>query len=109
MRKIVEGVKDATGSFLPLPKLSDPAAEIKKEEPVPDNISIDALLATGLNAIYRTMRFLMGEIASSAGPTRETIMNLKDVMTMLHDLKKKEQDLLDDISDEELEKMSRKK
>lgn len=107
MRKIVEGIKDDTGSFIPLPKLQTPP--VKTEDPIPESISIDALLSTGLNAIYRTMRYLMGEISSPGGPSRETIMNLKDIMSMLHDLKKKEQDLMDDFSDEDLEKLSKKK
>lgn len=107
MRKIVEGVKDATGSFLP--RLPSPPVESPKEDAVPDTISIDSMLNASLTSLYRILRHINGEISSPAGPTRETIQNLKDVMTMLHELKKKEQDLLDDISDEELEKMSRKK
>lgn len=106
MRKIVEGVKDSKGSFLPpLPPVK---VEAPKEEAIPDTISIDNMLNTSLTSLYRILRHINGEISSPAGPTRETIQNLKDVMTMLHELKKKEQDLLNEISDEELEKLSKK-
>lgn len=106
MRKIVEGIKDTTGSFLPP---SRPVyVEIIKDALVPDTISIDNMLNTSLTSLYRILRHINGEISSPAGPTRETIQNLKDVMTMLHELKKKEQDLLNEISDEELEKLSKK-
>ena len=104
MRKIVEGVKDATGSFLP--RLPEPKAEAPQRESIPDTISIDSMLNTSLTSLYRILRHITAEI--TAGPTRETIQNLKDVVTMLHELKKKEQDLLTEISDEELEKLSKK-
>lgn len=106
MRKIVEGVKDSKGSFLPPAPIV--TVEPPKPEVIPSTISIDSMLNTSLTSLYRILRHINGEISSPAGPNRETIQNLKDVMTMLHELKKKEQDLLTEISDEELEKLSKK-
>lgn len=72
-----------------------------------DDISIDSLMMKGLNAINKLMVIIHTDI-STMMPSRETIMNLKDCMTMLHELKKKEQDLLDNMSDEDLENLAKK-
>ena len=81
----------------------------KQEAPsIPTDISIDDLMSRGLQAIYGTMRAIMADVATGA-PSRETVMNLKDIMAMLHDLKKKEQELLDNLSDEQLAELLKKK
>lgn len=79
-------------------------AERQEVKPAPTDISIDDLMARGLQAIYGTMRAINADVATGA-PSRETVMNLKDVMAMLHDLKKKEQELLDNMSDDQLQEL----
>lgn len=96
-RKIIGGIKDENGAYQPLPK---------KEVPSTD-VSIDGLLNAGLQAIKQTMKSIHDEL-NLGSPSRETVMNLKDVMAMLRDLKKDEKDILADISDEQLEKMMKK-
>jgi hypothetical protein len=81
--------------------------KVKTPEPEPlslrTDVSIDSLLNKGLLAIERTMKNLA---TKSCGPglEREDVMNLKDLMVMLSDLKEKEQDVLESMSDEELKK-----
>ena len=71
---------------------------------IPTDISIDDLMGKGLRAIYGTMRAIMADVGTGH-PSRETVMNLKDIMAMLHDLKKKEQELLNNLTDEQLEEI----
>lgn len=75
---------------LPMPYLSD-------------DVSIDDLMSKGLKAMYGIMRVVNAEVESGA-PSRNTVMNLKDVMSILQVLKKDERDVLDALSVPELEK-----
>lgn len=70
----------------------------------PDS-SIDDILKKGLYQIQCLMRVVSRDI-QSGNPHRNTVMNLKDCMAMLMELKKHEQELLDNLSDEELEKLA---
>ncbi len=74
----------------------------------PETTDIDSLLHCGLRNISRLMNIVSKE-ASMGILQRETVQNLKDLMFMLSDLKKKESDLLDSLSDEELERISSRK
>lgn len=85
--KTVPGVKDDSGAF------------VKEAR----DLSIDGLMKQGLEALHDVMRSCRKE-ASMAMPSRECVMNLKDCMAMLHQLKEKEQEILDGMSDEDLGK-----
>ncbi len=102
-RKIVDGVKDENGMYL---KVS-PKVEVKE---VPDyiDLSIDDLIKRGIRSIYGILKAVEQDVGTGA-PERETVMNLRDVMTMLKELKKDERDFLDGLSDEELTKLAEKK
>ena len=95
-RYVTHSPKDENGSYL---KLSP-----EKDTPASD-ISIDSLLQKGLLAIDRTMKAILMDTATGT-PSRESIMNLKDVMAMLHELKKKEEELLGNLSEDELKKLA---
>lgn len=86
------------------------APKINKGITDDEHLSIDILMRAGLVAINRTLHALMQDINKSGPtpPSRETIQSLKDVMAMLRDLKKDEKDLLENMTDEELEKMKTK-
>jgi hypothetical protein len=66
---------------------------------------IDELLKRGLSNISKMMK-IISEQATEGTFDRDTVQNLKDLMTMLKDLKKQQQDLLDTMSDAELEKLA---
>lgn len=68
--------------------------------------SVDSLLETGLQTLGRAMQAVNLEIFN-AGPSRESINNLKDIMAMLHEIKKREAELTKDLSEDELVELVR--
>lgn len=74
---------------------------------LPDDISIDDLMSKGLKAMYGIMRSVNADVSSGA-PSRNTVMNLKDLMGILQILKKEERDILAAMSEEELESIAKK-
>lgn len=87
----VPGVKDASGTYLIQGK----------------DLSIDALMQEGLATLHDVMKACRRE-ASNGSPSRESVQNLKDAMAMLHQLKEKESEILDELSDAELEEAATK-
>lgn len=69
--------------------------------------SIDLLMAKGLTALERTLNSVLLATNDGRPPERDDILNLRDCMSMLHDLKAKEQELLESLSDEELERIAK--
>ncbi len=69
--------------------------------------SIDLLMAKGLTALERTLNSVLQATNDGRPPQRDDILNLRDCMSMLHDLKAKEQELLESLSDEDLERISK--
>jgi hypothetical protein len=102
-RRLVTGTKDSNGAYI-TEQVSPPGPAPLPSDVITD-ISIDSLLNRGLRAIYGLMRAIETDIGTGA-PSRETVQNLKDALGMLKDLKKDEKDLLDELSDEQLEKMA---
>ena len=101
MKKIVPpaltGTKDAAGAFVKeSPGPSAPTIDLTG----PD-VAIDTLLKRALGTIERIMKACSQE-ASTGAPSRESVQNLKDCVAMLHTLKEKEDEILDEMSDEEL-------
>lgn len=94
-RILVGSQKDAQGAYIP--SISGDV-NIK---PALTDLSIDQLLNKGLLAIQRVVEAALKD-ASTGCPQREHVMNLKDCMGMLHELKKKEQELLDEMDEDEL-------
>lgn len=102
MRKVVGYTKDENGIFVKdKPKVSPPSPEAN-----PADISIDSLIGIGLLGLDRLMKSILRHITAETYE-RDTVMNLKDVMTMLHSLKAIEKEQLAELSDEDLEKMSK--
>jgi hypothetical protein len=95
VKKIIQhSLKDESGSFI--------KPDVPPEERDDPDLSIDTLLTRGLNTIDRVMKLVSREVSTGVA-SRESVMNLKDCMLMLHDLKEKEQELLESLSDAELE------
>lgn len=104
------GVKDENGIYLPSTPPELKAAvrgvlESTKTKLVED-ISIDSLLHRGFRTIHGIIRAIEIDVGTGA-PSRETIMNLKDVMAMLKDLKKEEREFLESLSDEDLVRLNK--
>lgn len=83
------------------------ASKSSTSTPSPEEVSIDDLMSKGLKAMYGVMRAVNADAASGA-PSRNTVMNLKDLMSMLKELKKEEQNVLSVMSEEDLEKIVKK-
>jgi hypothetical protein len=66
-------------------------------------VTIDDLIIKGKSAIEALMRLIASEIRTGV-VERDTVMNLKDCMAMLFELKKKEKEFFANATDEELEK-----
>jgi hypothetical protein len=90
--------------------------QLKEKEPVkvqaPDpaiiDISLDDLLGKSLLILYREIRNLL--IESSGGKLdKDSSQNLRDYIKLLNELKTKEKDVLNTLSDEELEKLLQEK
>lgn len=88
--RTIPGAKDASGAYLPETR----------------DLSIDSMMKEGLETLYDVMKACRKE-ANAGMPSRECVMNLKDVMAMLHQLKEKEQEILEQMSDEDLEKATK--
>ena len=82
----VPGVKDDSGAYVVQGK----------------DLSIDSLMQEGLAAIHGVMQACRRE-AANGNPSRESVMNLRDVMAMLKTLKESEAELMEQLTDEELE------
>lgn len=113
MKKVIPGYKNENGVYIKEPKAeSEPHPEgttppYSQKSLIPADLSIDDLMKSGLENIWGIMRAIKVDVGTGL-PSRETVQNLKDVMTMLHELKKKEKELLDNLSDEELEELLKK-
>jgi len=94
------GVKDENGSYLPsTPIKKAPAVEV-------EDVSIDSLLHRAFRTIHGIIRAIEVDVGTGS-PSRETIMNLRDVMAMLKELKKEEREFIDSLSDEDLVKLNK--
>jgi hypothetical protein len=97
VKKIINpSIKDENGIYN---KNVDPGSST-----IVTDLSIDKLLQEGLINIYGIMRAIKADVGTGM-PSRESVMNLKDIMAMLRDLKKDEKDLIEKLSDEELENL----
>lgn len=72
---------------------------VREDSPDP---SIDSMLKRGLENLDRLMRVITKDL-STGSPSRETVMNLKDAMSMLQTLKEREEEILEEMTDEELD------
>ncbi len=80
-------------------------AEAKDKAPplaASEHLSIDNILRKGLESLDKMMDIVHAE---SQNPSRETVQNLKDLMSILKELKKEEREFLDSLSDDALEKL----
>lgn len=111
-KRSIPGLKDENGIYYkdisPLDGHVPPATP-PLDPDAPAVLSIDYQLEQGLIVIDRLMRRIKSEIRSGEPIPRETVQNLHDVMRMLHELKKKEAEILDKMSLEDLKKAAENK
>lgn len=99
----VPGVKDDKGAYVPAVvgafKYEGPLA-IKEPDP---EVSLDDILGKQLLALARVTKQLV-MASSGGGMTKDEIQSLATCIKVTMDLKAKEKELLDTLTDEELEK-----
>lgn len=86
---------------------SAPAPDGLAPMPTDEQLNIDALMKQGLQSICGVLRACLLESRTSA-PSRESIQNLKDAMAMLHELKDREEEDMERLTDEQLEELANK-
>jgi len=99
MRKIINSPKDSNGAYLP----QEPAPKPAPEELIETNL--DKLLEKQLKALSKVTSMLF--LASSSGLTKDEIQSLNTCIKLTMELKAKEKELLDGLTDEELEKLAK--
>lgn len=93
--KAIFGLKDETGAYV-----KEDKPEIQKDPPTSD-ISSDDLLSKQLLIIYRQTRALLEE--STLGLlSKDSQTALVQLVNMTFEFKKKERELLDNMSDEQI-------
>jgi len=91
---IVEPLKDELGAYVKPPIAEKPS--------IPSDLSIDEEMDKGLLAIHRLMKQVNEDVVARSN-LKETVVILKACMDMLRDLKKAETDLLDTLSEDQLQ------
>ncbi len=71
----------------------------------PPSISIDNTIRDCLICVKRIVTKITEDTAGGRMPPRETVQTLKDCLTMLMEAKKKEHEILDTLSETDLQKM----
>ena len=102
MRKLIDPAKAAA-----VDRIVENSKPIRKElssEPIAADISLDDLIGKSLLILYRETRALLEE--SSAGKlSKDSAVCVRDNLKLLKELKEKEKSVLDNLTDEELEKL----
>lgn len=110
-RSIPGGSKDEFGAYTKasVSSIESPPEAVGAGIPgVDKSKGVDDLLLEGLYQIQRILSLVKKEIDMGVAE-RDTVQNLKDVMALLFELKKREKELLDDMSPEELDSFLRKR
>jgi hypothetical protein len=79
------------------------AQEVEAQDEPYTDVSIDTLLRRGLSTIDLIMKNCKSQVKSGEAAPREAVQNLKDCMAMLKDLKQQESDVLDGMTDDQVE------
>lgn len=90
----------------PVVKVISEVTEVSDTTQFKETTDIDDLMHHGLVNISRMMNTISVQV-KNGNTERETVQNLKDLLLMLGDLKKREAELLDTLSDDELEGLVR--
>lgn len=87
-----------------VPSLKDESGAYEKRAP---DLSIDSLLKRSLETVDLIL-LAISQQAKTGSFDRNSVMSLKDCVTMLLEFKKKESEILEELSDEQLDAMVKK-
>ncbi len=95
-----EPTKDGNGMF-------QSNRPVPAEAPLVSDISINSLIEDGLVILYKEIKNLMG-LSDKGKLTPPDARDLRDHLKLLFELKKQESDLLQGLTDEQLEEQAKK-
>jgi len=104
-KRSIPGYKNEDGQYVPIPLPISAVGRVGRtveESPNPD-VSLDEIGKRIIIAMDRATRQLLTSI-SSGDVSREVIGALKDCQSMYKDLRKDEKEILEGMSDEDIEK-----
>lgn len=111
-RKIIDGKiisqKDDNGAYLPS-GLVPPTKAKRIREPSPSGINLSSLMDKHLLLLYRETKHLLTESASGGKLSKDSSYAMRENLKLIMDLKKKEKELLDNLSNEDLAKLIKEK
>lgn len=101
-------IKDDTGAFI---KASLPPIEKKKavRDPKPSQISLGELMDKHLLLLYRETRALLMESGNGGRLSKDSATMMRENLKLIVELRKKEKELLDQLSDDEIKKLIEEK
>lgn len=107
VRNDLVNVLDENGRFVPSHQV--PPEEPAEKPHLPDgrNVSLTDLLEKNLALLYQETRYLMEESRSQGKLSKDSAYAMRENMKLIMDLKKKERELLDALTVEELEQLAR--
>jgi len=103
---IVPGVKDASGAYI---KTEEPKPKAKRfREPIASEISLNELMDKHLLLLFRETKMLLEESSKGQKLSKDSAHSMRENLKMIVDLKRKERELLDTLSTDELTKLAEK-
>jgi hypothetical protein len=97
--------KDENGIYLP-PVMVSPPKKKRVRDPKPADISLSDLMDKYLLLLYRETKHLLRESVSDGKLSKDSSHCMRENVRLIIDLKKKEKELLDSLSAEELDKLT---
>ncbi len=101
-------MKDENGAFLPSHLIPQPKKR-RIRAPKAADINLSNLMDKHLLLLYRETKALMIESAKGNKLSKDSALAMRENLKLIMDLKKKEKDMLDNLSDEELSKLIEEK
>ena len=102
MRKIVQGVKDESGSYI-----KETPVSVAVEDVTVVDLSLDSFMEKYLHLLHRETKALFLE-AAQGKLSRDSSQSMRDNLKLIMELKKQEKQLLDNLTDDELKKLAKK-
>jgi len=108
-RKVVDGtqvsVKDERGAYVPSHLAPRKRRPKKPREPKASEVNLKDLIDKNLLILYRETRKLMVLSASDGLLGKDSAHSVRENLKLMVDLKKKEKEVLDEMSDEDIKKL----
>lgn len=114
MKKIIRdgkvvGVQDESGAFLPPHMIPKETAKRGPKDPPKADINLDNLLDSYMLILFRETRSLLVATSKGGKLTKDDAQSMRDNMKLVMELKKKERELLDSLTDTDIQRLIEEK